>query len=291
MTDYFLYSGEINAHNGIEFIDIVDSAQSSTNVAIVLSTFGGDAGAAYKMGKYLQSKYENVKIFIPGYCKSAGTILAVAASELIFSPIGELGPLDVQMAKKNDTIEGESGLDSFWALDELEKKAKNMFFGVKERIVNESRGVISFPVASHSASEIVSALFGPIFAKLDLAKFGDSARSMEVASRYCERLNYKYENLGNREIPNIDVAYVLHFLTWKCPSHGFVIDVDEAKVLFKNVRVANEHEEELVKQYRIPSMETKIEVITDEFQKLENKEAKNSQTTSNEKNQESRDTA
>lgn len=299
MTDYFLYSGGITYRGCLEFMDFVESKKSSTEVALVLSTTGGYAGGAYKMGKYLQSKYENVKIFIPGECKSAGTILAVAASELIFSPSGELGPLDVQRAKKNDTTEGESGLDSIRALEMLETRAKDMFFGVRERIIDESRGIISFPVASHSASEIVSSLFGPIFAKLDLAEFGSRARAMDIAAHYCERLDYKYKNLGNRDIPNIDVSYVMHFLTWKCPSHDFVIDVEEAEILFKNVRVTNEAEENLVRQFRHSSEEPRMEVLTDEFRKIENKEAKNShkdseksknnQTTAKERNEESRD--
>lgn len=295
MTDYFLYSGEIAYKPCLNFIELVESAQNNKdNAALVLSTYGGDARAAYKMGKCLQSRYENVKIFIPGMCKSAGTILAIAANELIFSPSGELGPLDVQMAKKDDIADRVSGLDVIWALNILEDRAKKIFHDLTTEIVGKSEGVISFPVASHSTSEIISSLFGPIFAKVDLVEFGSRARAMEIATHYCGRLDWKSKNL-------IDVPYVTDFLTWKCPSHNFVIDMDEAKMLFKNVRVTNEVEENLVRQFYEPSEEIVMEVITDEFQKIESKEVKNShgnskrsknnQTAANESSEESRDKA
>ena len=295
MTDYFLYSGSIAYESCLNFIELVEKAQTNKDgAALVLSTYGGDARAAYRMGKCLQSRYENVKIFIPGMCKSAGTILAIAANELIFSPSGELGPLDVQMAKKDDIADRVSGLDIIWALNTLEDRAKKIFHELTEEIVGKSQGIISFPVASHSTSEIISSLFGPIFAKVDLAEFGSRARAMEIATHYCGRLDWKYQNL-------IDVPYVTDFLTWKCPSHNFVIDIDEAKMLFKNVRVTDEDEEELVRSFHAPSEEIAMEVITDKFQEIESKKIKNShensksskdnQSTANERNEESRDRA
>ena len=113
---------------------------------------------------------------------------------------------------------------------------------------------------------------------------------MKVAEKYGIRLNWQFENLN-------DAGYVLEFLTGGCPSHDFVIDMNEAKKLFKNVRATNEAEENLVRQVREPSEEIRMEVLTDEFQKIENQEAKNlhdnskdNKTTANGSNEESRDT-
>ena len=289
MTDYFLYSGEIAYETYPKFIDLVESVQDGTDVALVLSTFGGNAEAAYKIGRCLQSRYENVKIFVPGMCKSAGTILAIAANELIFSSSGELGPLDVQMTKKDSITERESGLDMNETFKYLEHRSKEMFHELVKEITQRSEGKISFQTASNLAAEIASSLFNPIFANINPDDIGKRARAMQIAEDYGVRLNSRFENLA-------DAQYVLGFLTWGCPSHDFVIDVEEAKMLFKNVRETNGTEEELVRQFRNPSEETRMEVLTDEFQEIErdhgnSKKLKNNQTTADERSEESRDEA
>ena len=137
MTDYFLYSGDIPFVEYPEFMDFVESEQKSTNVALVLSTNGGYAKAAYKMGRCLQSRYENVKIFIPGLCKSAGTILAIVANELVFSPYGELGPVDAQMTKKDSIAERESGVEMNETFKYLESRSREVFHGLVKEIENK----------------------------------------------------------------------------------------------------------------------------------------------------------
>lgn len=292
MTDYFLYSGDIAYEDYPKFIELVEGAQSNADVALVLSTFGGNAEAAYKIGRCLQSRYENVKIFVPGMCKSAGTILAIAANELIFSPSGELGPLDVQMAKKDSIAERESGLDMNETFKYLESRSREMFHELVEEITQKSDGAISFRTASSFAARIASSLFNPIFANINPDDIGKRARAMQIAGDYGRRLNLRSENLG-------DAHYAIGFLTWGCPSHGFVIDMEEAGMLFRNVRGTDEVEENLVRQFRNPNEETTMKVITNQFQKNEFKEVesirgnpkklKDSQTTTNERNEESRD--
>jgi ClpP class serine protease len=41
---------------------------------------------------------------VSGYCKSAGTLIALGANELAFGEHGELGPLDVQIAKRDEVL-------------------------------------------------------------------------------------------------------------------------------------------------------------------------------------------
>ena len=48
---------------------------------------------------------------IAGACKSAATLFAIGAKELIFCPFGELGPLDIQFRKEDKIMEYRSGLD------------------------------------------------------------------------------------------------------------------------------------------------------------------------------------
>jgi ClpP class serine protease len=81
----------------------------------MLATFGGDAHAAYKIGRALQNKYNAGSIisnheplfdvFVPTYCKSAGTILVLGADRILMSAEAELGPIDVQLRKQDEVGE------------------------------------------------------------------------------------------------------------------------------------------------------------------------------------------
>lgn len=298
--DYFLYSGDIDPKGCFRFIDLVEKTQNSSDVGFILSTGGGDPDAAFKMGRCLQLRYEDVSIFVPGICKSAGTLLAIAANELVFSLCyGELGPLDVQVTKKDGVLGQESGLVIHEAFNFLEERSAKLLHSLVPKIIDATEGRVSLQTASDFASNFSSSLFSPLLARIDPKEIGERSRSMKIAEEYGRRLNYKFENLEFNS-PTESKLYVLDFLMWNCPSHEFVIDVSEASALFKRVRLTSESEEDIVKVYRLPEEGEPItENITDKFQKIEDKETKNnqgkskksegSQTTANERDEESRD--
>jgi hypothetical protein len=208
------------------------------------TTVGSSAGktcalsdAAYKIGKYIQSKYANFTCFIPGLCKSAGTLLAIAANELVFAPYGELGPLDVQLTKTDDLFGQESGLNISEAFRTVEDRAKSTFHGLIGEIIQSSGGVVSFQTASHCASEIVASLYGPIFGRIDPEEVGSRARAMRLGEDYGVRLNQKHANLKGPALQQLSQSY---------SSHGFVIDAEESCALFHRVRMAEPTEQSLV---------------------------------------------
>jgi ClpP class serine protease len=97
--DVFLYNGGIERSEDLRFIEFIADNKKHDALKLVLVTPGGNPDAAYKIARYIQSTYGDFHCFVPGFCKSAGTLLAIGANELIFSPYGELGPLDVQLTK------------------------------------------------------------------------------------------------------------------------------------------------------------------------------------------------
>ncbi|WP_250910091.1 SDH family Clp fold serine proteinase [Escherichia coli] len=64
-----------------------------------VATYGGDPSAGYRIGRALQHNYEHITVLVVGPCKSAGTLMAVAAHKLVIGDMGELGPLDIQLKK------------------------------------------------------------------------------------------------------------------------------------------------------------------------------------------------
>jgi len=257
MRDVFLYTGGIERGEDLRFIEFVSENQKHDDLLLLLVTPGGNPDAAYKIGKYIQSRYANFSCFIPGLCKSAGTLLAIAANELVFAPYGELGPLDVQLTKTDDLFGQESGLNISEAFRTVEDRAKRTFHALIGEIIQSSGGVVSFQTASHCASEIVASLYGPIFGRIDPEEVGSRARAMRLGEDYGIRLNQKYGNLKAPALQQLSQSY---------SSHGFVIDAEESCALFERVRLAEPVEQWLVQNLgpkaRFAGQEVMIEDLT-----------------------------
>ncbi|MGV3553098.1 SDH family Clp fold serine proteinase [Rhizobium sp.] len=258
--DVFLYNGEMKRSADLAFIEMVNRDKKHNECLVVLVTPGGSPDAAYKMARYLQHRYDSYRVLIPGYCKSAGTLFAIGADEVIFTPYGELGPLDVQMAKTDQIAGLESGLNISEAFITLEARARETYQNVISDILSSSGGIVSFQTASHAAAEIVTSLYGPIFSRIDPEEVGSRSRAMRIGENYGERLALKWDNLKNG---------ALTFLSQDYSSHGFVIDFTEASALFNRVRLANETEMKLVLALgvvaRHPQARLTIDTLTDTY--------------------------
>lgn len=261
MRDVFLYNGGIERRQDLRFIEFVAENKQHDELLLLLVTPGGNPDAAYKIGKYIQSRYANFICFIPGLCKSAGTLLAIGANELVFSPYGELGPLDVQLTKTDDLFGQESGLNISEAFRTVEDRAKRTFHALIGEIIQSSGGVVSFQTASHCASEIVASLYGPIFGRIDPEEVGSRARAMRLGEDYGIRLNQKYTNLRESALERLSQSY---------SSHGFVIDAEESCALFERVRMAEPNEQSLVQSLgpkaRFAGADVMIENLTASYE-------------------------
>lgn len=79
---------------------------------LVLITQGGVAGAARRLALLLHEYTERLTVLVPHRAWSAGTLLCLAAHELVLGPMAELGPLDPRIGAargsepRGDLIEG-----------------------------------------------------------------------------------------------------------------------------------------------------------------------------------------
>ena len=229
-SDVLIYSGEIRPSPVADFIQecrLRDAYRK--NALLILVTPGGSADDAYRLGRCLQDLYENgqLTVWVTGWCKSAGTLLAIAGHRLVVSDAGELGPLDVQLSKADELFEWNSGLIIDSALDSLQSRAINMFETYFIQIVAKSQGRVTFRTATSIASNMVVNLLSPVYNQIDPIKIGENVREMSVASDYGTRLNQVAENLKSRSS--------LVTLVQSYCSHGFVIDRKEAADLFRRV--------------------------------------------------------
>lgn len=125
--DVILYAGPLDKPYDDQVLDVCQLAEKKKNVLLLLATFGGDANTAYRIARHLQKCYKRFSVYIHTMCKSAGTLLALGANEIIMSDYAEMGPLDVQLPKVDELGGSTSGLTIFQALAKLEAQAFEMF--------------------------------------------------------------------------------------------------------------------------------------------------------------------
>ena len=226
--DVILFNGEIDG----DYIDKLirecrEKSDRRHNVLFVLITQGGDADAAYRLSRCLQELYKEFIVFVPGWCKSAGTLVVIGAHKIVMGHYGELGPLDVQLSKSDELFEWNSGLVIDSALDALEARAMAMFERYFMQIKARTRNRVTFKTATQIASSMVVELLTPVYSQIDPIKIGENAREMSVAADYGKRLNEHSNNLKFRSS--------LSTLVESYSSHGFVIDRKEVSSIFNKV--------------------------------------------------------
>ena len=228
-ADIFLYSAAISDVNADKLInEIKQTSPKRNNVALIMTTYGGDPDAAFRIARYLNRKYKHFTLFVFGYCKSAGTLLALGADEIVISDFGELGPLDIQVTKDDD-FRSESGLDIQQALSVIGSQAFEMFESYLLDIISSSQAAITTKTAADIASSMAVELLSPISSQIDPLRVGEMNRLMNIALAYGQRLKPQ----GIEVIKNLIYNY---------PSHSFVIDFEEAEKLFDTVREPYEFE-------------------------------------------------
>lgn len=104
--DVLLLNGPLLFPVDQEVAQLCKGRQGRRNLLFMLVTTGGDADAAYRLATTLQNHYETITCYVTGYCKSAGTLVAIGAHSLVMSDCGELGPVDVQLYKEDEILTG-----------------------------------------------------------------------------------------------------------------------------------------------------------------------------------------
>jgi hypothetical protein len=220
-SDIYLYNAGINREAVEVFCCQLRSiVPKRKNAFLILTTTGGDPDAAFLMARCLQRAYGRYSVYIFGPCKSAGTLIVVGATEIVMADSAELGPLDIQIGKDDELFVRSSGLDLTESIRYLRDLASDLFLQQFVRL--KAGSSITTKTAAEIAQGLALGVVSPILNQIDPLKLGEMQRSMRVARDYGKLLNKDFDEL-DRLITNY-------------PSHGFVIDREQAKSIFKNVR-------------------------------------------------------
>lgn len=228
-ADVYLYNAPIDEEGFAALAEAVarkDIPNPRKNCVLILTTYGGLANSGYQIARLIQNTYDKFYLYCPSMCKSAGTIVALGAHEIIMDVFSELGPLDVQLLEKDEIGRRKSGLLTRSAFEALSEEAFDLFQHTMLRIKAHSGDLVSFRLATEIATNLTSSLMAPVYAQLSPEVIGSDFRDLSVATEYGMRLS---------KISRNPKSGTIYRLVREYPSHDFIIDSEEAASLFENV--------------------------------------------------------
>jgi len=226
--DFLLINHDIDDALFPDVLSTVTENQKHDKAVVIVVTYGGLANVAYRIGRFLQTMYGELVVFVPSICKSAGTLIAAGAHCVICIGFGEVGPLDVQVTRRDEIWGRRSGLTTRSALIDLRDHTFDLFEHTMYSIISHSRGSVSFKLAAEISAKMTAEVMSSIYAQINPEALGQDFMDLNVAKEYCDRLNKHSKNLKDGAI---------HRLVYDYPTHDFVIDFEEAKEIFENVEL------------------------------------------------------
>jgi ATP-dependent protease ClpP protease subunit len=128
--------------DALGFVDLLHNVVPNQPLDLLLHTPGGDVDAAEKLVVMLLSATGNeapLRIIVPDYAKSAGTLMTLGANSIVMSDSSELGPIDPQVTLKdgngNDLV--HSVLTYLEAYEEAKKTLREAPDDLANRITFE----------------------------------------------------------------------------------------------------------------------------------------------------------
>jgi hypothetical protein len=94
----------VDRSDTLGFVDMLHNITPGEPIDLLLHTPGGDVDAAEKLITLVRSaagEEGQLRVIVPDYAKSAGTLMALGANAIVMSDSSELGPIDPQISSKD----------------------------------------------------------------------------------------------------------------------------------------------------------------------------------------------
>lgn len=92
-------SALISRDDTLGLVDLLHNIPKGSDLDVLLHTPGGDMDAAEKLITMIRTRVANgyLRVIVPDFAKSAGTLMAIGADKIAMSDSSELGPIDPQI--------------------------------------------------------------------------------------------------------------------------------------------------------------------------------------------------
>ncbi len=89
----------IDVHDSEQVLRAIQMTDEDVPLDLIIHTPGGLVLAALQIARALKSHKAKVTVFVPHYAMSGGTLIALAADQIVMGSHAVLGPLDPQLGK------------------------------------------------------------------------------------------------------------------------------------------------------------------------------------------------
>jgi len=80
---------------------------------LLVNSMGGGVSSSYKVARALRTSFEDITAFVPHIAASGGTLIAVAANQIVMGLMSQLSPLDVQIEYGETSVSVNSFIRSY----------------------------------------------------------------------------------------------------------------------------------------------------------------------------------
>jgi ClpP class serine protease len=169
-------------------------------LTLILHTPGGVTNAVETIGEYLLSKFQRIEVIVPTMAMSAGTMLSLAANEIIMGRPSQLGPIDPQMPIGQRSVSARAIVDQF----------------------ETARGEIL-------ADQRTAHLWAPVLQAVGPALLQEAKNALEYSQKMVARWMEKRVYAGRPDASQRAADTAAYFNASHHKSHGQRIDRDEAR--------------------------------------------------------------
>ena len=105
----------IDVNDTMPFVDLLHKVPRDHDIDLLLHTTGGNVDVAEKLMGMMRSHVGEAKlrILVPDFAKSAGTVMVLGADSVVMSDTSELGPIDPQAPLFDRWQSVQNYLDAF----------------------------------------------------------------------------------------------------------------------------------------------------------------------------------
>ncbi len=199
-----------------------------TKIALLIDSPGGIPQSAFQIAMSLRRHCGGFDAIVPKYAKSAATLLALGADDIILGEDAELGPIDMQVSDP-DTEDSRSVLEYVQSLERLEAYTLRFFDDAMTLLLHRTHKKVGTLLPS--TVELVTNVVRPLFENVDVVQYTQMARLLKVMEDYASRLMFR--KFGDKAD---DIA---KDITSQYADHSFVIDREEAERLGLRIAAPN----------------------------------------------------
>ncbi len=209
---------EIGQRVSQKFIEAKCELPKGKPIALLLDSPGGYGRNAYQIANLIRKHCGSFKAVVPQYAKSAATLIALGAEEIILGCDAELGPLDAQFFDPGRE-DIRSALDEVQSLERLFATALEAVDQSMQLLISRTQKKVDTLLAP--TLHFVSEMMKPMIEKIDTVHYTQTSRVLKVAEEYATRLLVP-------QYPPEMAKIIARHLVEKYPEHAFVIDSAEA---------------------------------------------------------------